>query len=431
MQTNIKVISLVIFITLAIFALFVFAGIIPLGKNKQGSGSMGTVIIWGTFNKNTMANVLEKFQRENPLFLIQYVQKSAENFDRELLEALASRTGPDLFFIDNELAYKYSNKIFSIPYQSYPVATYKNYFASASDVFLSSRGILALPLAIDPMVLYYNRSILDSHNILYPPAYWEDLEDLALVLNKKNSLNQFSQSAISLGQFVNNKNAKGILTTLFMQAGSSIIAEQNSRFVSTLDSSSTNYSLSSILKFFTDFADPIKSIYSWNRALPEASNFFSSGNLALYFGYSSELRSLINRNPNQDFLVAPMLQFKNNNNKITSAKVIGLAISTGANNFNGAFLAAGSMATGNFAIDFSNAFYTIPARRDLLNVQATDAYYPIFYSSALYARSWLDPDPISTNLIFQRAAESVLANNLSDYEAIRDAHQKINLLLIR
>jgi multiple sugar transport system substrate-binding protein len=431
MKDNFKIISLVIFGVIAIIGLLTFSGYIKIGKNDSKAGSLGTVVLWGTQKTEEVTPALEQLNLENPTFYVTYIQKSAETFDQDLLEALASGTGPDLFFLSSDLAYKYSNKIFTIPYKSYPVASFKQSFAGAGEVFLTSKGILAFPLTIDPLVTYYNRSILDANNIIYPPTYWDELEDFISKINKKNELNQITQSAISLGQFSNINNAKDIITTLFMQAGNKITFEENGRFYCSLDSFSETYSLDSMIDFYTDFSDSTSSVYSWNRSLPNSLDFFSSGNLALYFGFASELKTLINRNPNQDFLVSPMLQLKNANSKATIAKVTGIAISSSSKNFNTAFIAASLMATGNFASSFANSQGLVPARRDLLAVNLTDAYFPIFYSSALYAKSWLDPEPIQTNNIFSKMVDNVLSNTLTSQEAIKDITQKINLLLIR
>ncbi len=144
------------------------------------------------------------------------------------------------------------------------------------------------------------------------------------------------------------------------------------------------YDLGSILKFYTDFADPLKSVYSWNKSFSSSEDVFSAENLAFYFGYASELQSLVNKNPNENFLVTPIPQIRNSSFKLTGAHVTGIAISSFSKNFNTAFTAAGLMANGSFASRLANALGIAPARRDLLNIKPTDAYLPIFYNSAFY-----------------------------------------------
>lgn len=430
MKPNFQLIVLIFFIVAAVFGVLVFSGAIPIGKNNA-AGAQGTVVLWGTIPTETISKPLDDFNKANPSFVVKYVQKSADTFDQDLLEALASGTGPDLFFLPDNLAYHYANKIFTIPYSSYSLASFKNTFAGAGEVFLTDNGILAFPMSIDPLMMYYNRSILDANGVVYPPAYWDDLANLVPTLNQKDSSNTLTKSAVALGYFSNVNNAKDILTTLFMQAGNPIIKENNGATVSALDSQGVNGDVTSSLKFYTGFADPSQSTYSWNASFPNSSDTFSDENLALYFGFASELKSLINKNPNQNFFVAPIPQIKNSTFKLTDARVTGLAISSFSKNFNTAFTAASLLATGDFASSFASATGTAPARRDLLSVKTTDEYSPYFYSSALYAKSWLDPSSTDTDNIFGGMINNVISGSMSVDDAIKDANSKMNLLLLK
>lgn len=429
MKGNFQTIIIIIFLALAVFGILVFSGAIKIGEDNT-SGALGTVILWGTIKTEAIALALDDFNRVNKTFIVKYVQKFPETFDQDLLEALASGQGPDMFFMTDDLIYKYQNKIFPIPYQSMPVATFKNTFAGAGEVFLTSKGVLAFPMVIDPMVMYYNRSMLDANSIVYPPTSWDEFMSLVPSLTKKNENKQIIKSAVAMGQFSNISHAKDLLSTLFMQAGNPIITEKNGFFISTLNDTG-KYSLGSILKFYTDFSNPLSEVYSWNKSLLNSIDFFSADNLAFYFGYASELASLINKNPNLNFLATSMPQIKNADFKLTSGRVTGIAISAFSKNFNTAFTAVSLMATSDFASKIANSLRIAPARRDLLAIKQTDAFLPTFYSSALYARSWLDPSLKDTDNIFRGMIDSVLSNNMTVENAITDASAKLGLLLTR
>ncbi len=375
MKLNFQLILLIVFIAAAIFGVLVFSGAIPIGKTQ---GALGTVVLWGTVPNATISLAVEDFNKANTSFILKYVQKSASTFDKDLLEALASGTGPDLFILPDNLTYHYANKILTIPYTSYPLATFKTVFAGAGEVFLSSKGIAAFPLSIDPLVMYYNRSMLDSNGIIYPPKYWNDLSTMIPLLTKKDDSNKITKSAVALGHFTNVVHAKDILSALFLQAGNPIVVEKDGAFNPTLDSSIGAYNLPSILKFYTDFADPNNPVYSWNGSFPNSNDAFSGENLAFYFGYASELQSLVNKNPNQNFFVTGMPQIKNSNQKITGARVMGIAVSSASKNVNTAFLAASLLATGDFASKFAAATAVGPARRDLLAISPMMRILPFF-----------------------------------------------------
>ncbi|KKQ03098.1 MAG: Extracellular solute-binding protein, family 1 [Parcubacteria group bacterium GW2011_GWA2_36_24] len=297
---NFQLITIIVFIALAIFGILVFSGAIPIGNNK-GAGSSGTVVLWGTTKTTIMLPLLEEFNNANPTFTVKYVQKSAESFDQDLLEALAEGKGPDMFFLPENLAFHYANKILPIPFASYSLASFKNNFVGAGEVFLTSKGILAFPLSVDPLVMYYNRSIFDASGIIYPPTSLSSLVDLVPKLIKKDDSNKIIKSAVALGHFSNITHAKDILATLLMQTGNRIVVETNEVFGSSLNAPTSNskYNPAAVLKFYTNFADPNKEVYSWNKSFPDSKDAFSAENLAIYFGYASELNLLVNRNPNQ------------------------------------------------------------------------------------------------------------------------------------
>ncbi len=430
MKGSFQIIIIIIFIVGAVFGVLVFSGAIPIGKNNT-PGGLGTVTLWGTVPQRIMAPLLEEFNVVNTSFILQYVPKPINTFDQDLLEALAAGVGPDMFLLPANLAFHYANKISTIPYSSYPLSSFKNNFAGAGEVFLTSGGILAFPLSIDPLMMYYNRSMLDANGVGSPPVFWDDVVSLIPKLTVKDDSNKISKSTIALGHFSNVAHAKDILTTLFMQAGNPIISQKEGSFSSSLSTTSKKYDLSLILKFFTNFADPNQSVYSWNKSFPNSSEAFSAENLAFYFGFASELTSLINRNPNQNFGVAPFPQIKNAGFKSTGANVTGVALLSSSKNFNTAFTAASLLSTGNFASQFALATGVSPVRRDLLKVKPTDSYSPVFYDSALYARSWLDPSSPDTDNIFRNMVEGVLSNKMTVEAALSDASSRLNLLLFR
>lgn len=429
MKFNFQFVIVAVFIVAAIFGVLVFSGAIPIGQDSEDN--MGTVVLWGTIPTAIVSEPLETFNRANTSFMLKYEEKSASSFDRDLLEALASGVGPDIFLLSDDLVYHYANKIVPIPYANYSAAAFKNIFAGAGEVFLTSEGILAFPLSIDPLMLYYNRGMLDAQTIVFPPKNWEEFSLQAVKLTEKNEGNQIKRSGAALGQYANVTHAKDILSMLFMQAGNPIISEDVGGLRSTLASTSGEYNMPSILEFYTSFADPSSVLYSWNRSLPVSADVFSSEDLAFYFGYASELPELVNKNPNHNFLAAAAPQIKGAKWKLTKARVTGVAVSSSSKNLNAALAAASLLASSDFAQKYAEGLGIPPARRDLLAQPPEGTFPPIFYSSALFAKSWRDPSPEDTNNIFSVMVNAVLSNNSSAGEAMVDANSKLDLLLLK
>jgi hypothetical protein len=79
----------------------------------------------------------------------------------------------------------------------------------------------------------------------------------------------------------------------------------------------------------------------------------------------------------------------------------------------------------------ANVLGVAPARRDLLATLPKDSFSPVFYSSALFAKSWLDPSPKDTDDIFRRMIDGILSNNADLGSAIANASSRLNLLLAK
>ncbi len=423
-----QIVFIIVFIAGAIFGILVFSGAIKIGEDSTTTG--GTVVLWGTVKAGSMVKIVDEFNKSKTGYFIKYEEKSPDSFDQNLLEALASGVGPDLFFLPDNLAFHYSNKIFPIPFSSYPLATFKETFAGAGEVFLTNNGILAFPITIDPMMMYYNRNILDSNAITFPPKTWEELSAMVPVITKKDNTNKIIKPAVALGYYSNVVHAKDILTTMFMQTGNPIVVNKNGNLRSALGASGT-YDLGSILQYYSSFADSTKTVYSWNKSFSNSQDAFSREDLAFYFAPASELRSLTNRNPNQNLGVAPVPQLTNSNNKITSSRVTGVAISSASKNLTTAFVVASKIATTDFASKLAVTLEIPPARRDLLLVKPSDAYGPTFYNSALYAKSYLDPSPKGTEDIFRTMIDSVLSNNATAINAVTNASSRLDILLLK
>lgn len=433
MQTNnFKLILLVIFIGSAIFGMLTFADVIKIGKDKEAEQDFGTVNIWGTLDSNSVIRVLREVNRQNQNIRIRYTQKSKESFEVELLEAVSKNQSPDLFLITEDMIFSLKDRIQPYDYVSYPPSFLKSYFIEAGEILMSQNGLYALPIAIDPLVLYYNRTILNNKDFVYPPSFWEDFPEYVKKITERNENNQISKTAFALGQFANVNHAKEILSALFLQSGSKIIKQVGDNSLPDFTQGgrrSINPGVLSAFKFYLSFADPLSPVYTWNRSLPNSRDYFSAENLAFYFGFASELDYLKEKNPNQNFFVASLPQVKNATKKVTYAHVLGLAVSVNAKNKAGASFATPLLVNGYFAEELSRSESLVPTRRDLIAKKQEDPFMSVFYSSALSAQSWLDPNYQETQEIFKNMVEGVLSNEEKPEASLLSASNRIESLL--
>jgi ABC-type glycerol-3-phosphate transport system substrate-binding protein len=297
-------------------------------------------------------------------------------------------------------------------------------------MFLSPSGVTALPLFVDPLVLYWNRDIFANALIASPPKYWDELYALSGKISTHDSSSDIIQSAIPFGEWDNVTNGKEILALLLLQAGTPIVSfdSQSKKYVSVLDGQFGQpiSPAESTLNFYTQFSNPTSAYYSWNRSLPSSLNFFLSGNLALYIGEASELFSIQQKNPNLNFDVTNIPQVRGNADKVDFAHIYATAIVKQSKSISGAFALITSLSEGP-ALAALEAQTNLPsARRDLLSQLPADPYRVIFYNSALIAHAFIDPDPILTSGIFRDMINSITGGQSQISDAVSAANAGLN-----
>src|SRR6185436_20849718 len=161
---------------LAVAGVLIFA--FAIGGTTQSS--VGPVTIWGTLDGNAFAAVIRQSAETNPaLAQVTYVQKDPASFESDLTKALASGTGPDLFLLRQDQAYKDQGQIAVIPSSAVSQSQFESTFIQAASPFFSSQGALAIPLLADPLVLYWNKDMLASGGFSQAPTYWDQLFGIA------------------------------------------------------------------------------------------------------------------------------------------------------------------------------------------------------------------------------------------------------------
>lgn len=409
---------------MAVVSVIVFSNT-PESKDPEIAGARGEVMIWGTFPNGGVDRVFQKFNdRYKDSFTVKYAYHDPKTFDSDIVEALASGKGPDILLLPDNLILRHTDKIEEIPYVTIPQQTFKAMFIQASEIYMRSTGAVAVPYAIDPIVMYWNRDLFNNASISVQPKYWDEFLTIAPRLSKRDQKTQdIVQSAVSFGEFANVYNAKDIIAMLFLQTGDPIVKIENNKPFADLSEVNgeivtPKQDIVSALRFFMDFSNPLKDIYSWNRALPNSRDQFLKGDLAVYFDYASAYKSLKEQNPHLNFAVAIVPQSRETKVEITYARMHGLAVLKSSSNKPTAFIAVQQLLAPEYSGAFASAYSLPPVRRDLLNVAQTDAVLSVLFDSAIRARTWLDPRPDLTDQIFKQAVESVSSGRNSTGEAV-------------
>lgn len=447
-----QLVLLTVFGALGVAAVLIFA----LAVGGGGGANVGSVTIWGTFDEAAVKSVIRAAaDTDDRLTQVNYVQKDPATYEQDLVDALASGSGPDLFFLSGDWAAHDAAKTIHVSYASLSQSQFQNTFLDAASPFLAADGIIAIPLVADPLALYWNRDLLSRAGFTDPPRYWDELFTFAPKLTKKSDSGTMQKATISLGEYENIANAKDILATLMLQAGSPITARDSTgKLVAAIapqnTGSATQQASLSALRFYTEFADPSADYYAWSRALPEARAAFAQGNLALYVGHASEEPLIKQANPNLNFSIAPILQVRNDQRlPVDTARVYALAIPRASKNPQGgktvAYILAAPTISQGFAtvLNMSSALRSVitasqqpsapsAARQtslDQLLARSTRSDTDLFNSQAAISRAWIDPDPPKTDDIFRAMIEDTVSGAQKINDALLRADKQMSQLL--
>ncbi|MEX0931285.1 MAG: extracellular solute-binding protein [Candidatus Paceibacterota bacterium] len=412
-------------LTLSIVGGLVSFSLFSSSKDDSLPGNTnGRVVIWGVYDSGVMNALIRSVSDEYEAFSVQYVQKRADRFDTELIEALASGVGPDVVLLQQDSLMRHYDKLYAVPYESFSERAFKDTYIQAGEMYLASNGVVGFPFLVDPLVMFWNRSIFNSEALARPPTVWEEFQDLSRTMTRLDASRNVTRATVALGEYENITNAKQILATLFFQSGNPISRVTSQGLTSVL---SEENSIASPLQFYTGFADPVRPFYTWNRSLPASRNGFIAGDIALYFGFGSEIRGIRTQNPNLNFDIAVMPQPMESSNRVTFGNVQALSILRSTRNFSGAFVAVQMLTSKSVMEQLANVSNLPPVRRDMYVTQ-TDSFKSVLYESALISKAWLDPDRTQTSSIFSELIGNITSGRLRTDEAVRRADSLIDSL---
>ncbi len=420
-----QIILLVVFGFLLLLGLVLFAN---FGGFGSSSSNVGSVTIWGTLPQSSMTPVLNALRSQSQDYAgVTYVQRQEGTFDTDLAEAIASGSGPDLVLITQEQLATEQNKLMVVPFSAISERTYLDSYLPIDELFLAADGTYGIPLAVDPLVLFYNRTMLSAGGVATPPTSWEAVTGLAERLSQTSG-GAVAVSTIPFGTYENVEDARAIVSLLLLQAGNPITTVSNGAIQGQLTNggSSGVAPAESALAFYTQFSDPVKTVYSWNRAISSARQAFLAGNLAFYPGFASELPGLAAANPNLDFDMAPIPQPQTSAQKLTYGKAYAFAVPKASKNIIGAETVAFALANPSLAATVAQSLFMAPATRASLTPAADDRYAPVYYPQALIARGWLSPSPADTDRIFSTMISSITSGRTTIGQALSEANQSID-----
>src|SRR3989338_1169690 len=390
---------------------------------------------WKPFDTKEMVQPLvETFQKANPNVRINYVQKNIENYEDELRDALAEGEGPDIFSIHNDWLPKHKAKLAPDPDNIFSAREFKENFLEVANADLAEDGkVYAAPLGMDVLALYYNKDILSYAGMPRPPASWQELIDMVPRLTRLDNLGNFQRNAVALGTAENINRAPDILGLLMLQNGTPLYS--SNRDSATLDQQIQDpqgnyYSPGArALEFYTQFANPAKLTYTWNNRSNNSIEAFAGGQVAMIFSYSYLRATLESKSPFLNYGVAPMPQIDPKQSRVNYANYWAEAVAKGSKHQEAAWQFLKFISGKDILPKYYEAQKQVSPRLDILEQQISDSEIGVFAENALSAKSLYKPDSDVVESIFVQMIDNVVLHSVAPQEAIKDATQKLNVLL--
>jgi len=421
---------------IGVIAVIVLMIILALGLKEGGRSKPITLEFWGTYDDyKVYGELIEAFQKENKNIAIKYTQKSFADYEKELLNALAAGTGPDIFSIHQTWLPKYEDKISPMP-QTKEFITSKVFQDTFVDVvysdFVINDKIYGIPFYVDTLALYYNKDFFNSAGIPSPPADWDEFLDDVELLTQKDQWGNIERSGVAMGTAQNINRSTDILTLFMLQTGAQMVDSSHTRATfnqtSYLEGGAFNPGRDA-LRFYTDFSNPTKRVYCWNREMPYSIDAFYQGKTAMMINYSYNISTIRAKSPYLNFGVAAVPQIKDRKFDVNYANYWAQTVSRGSENPGEAWTFLLYLVRQDNLQKYLEKAQRPTSRRDLVEWQRGDSDLGIFANSALSARSWYQVDSQAIEQIFADMIESVVLGAATLDQAINKAADQVNILM--
>ncbi len=300
-----------IFIVLGI-VMIVMIFLIP-SLNKTSPSTQTTITYWGLFeDNNVMQGIISEFEKQNPNIKVDYIKQDISQYRERLQTRINNGTGPDIFRFHNTWYPMLKNDLLPLPEQTISKDMFTSVFYPVAQRDLIKNGaIYGIPLQIDTLALFINTGIFQSAGRTAPIS-WEDFLNDARALTVKDSNGNITTAGAAMGTYGNVTHAPDIISLLFYE---------NSVDFNNLSNSSSE--INDALTFYESFANGANAV--WNNNLDPSQLAFAKGNLAMFFGYSTDYFAIKQFNPNLAFQIVPVPQLSGKNITLASYWVEGVS----------------------------------------------------------------------------------------------------------
>ena len=304
-------------------------------ETEQKAGTEVTLEFWGLWDSSdSWKEIIRRFEEEKHVWngqevkvSINYTKKNIGTYETDLEAAYAEGKSPSIFMISNYWLERYADKLEPLSgkvsdIEEYGLLDYEELQETfppyiLRDAIRDDNQMYAVPVYTDSLALYYNKDLFRKAGIETAPTTWEELKADVKKLTFLEQRKKITQSGVALGGGKNISRSCDILSLLMMQGGGKIVdAEGNADFnksieVKTTSGTQTREPGITAIRFYTEFSDPDKEVYSWNESKDNSVQDFISGKTAMMFGFNYQRSDILISQPAFGVGIAPVPQIPN------------------------------------------------------------------------------------------------------------------------
>ncbi len=410
------------------------------GSNGTSDGSGGTTsasekieINWWRLwdSQDVFREEIKAYEKAYPNIKINYRKLTYGEYENEITSALAAGKGPDIWSIHNTWLPKHKDKLAPMPTDIMAPDVYGETFVdTALRDFQDTEGnIYGIPFSVDTLALYYNKDYFNTAGITAPPANWTEFVDDVKILNKVDSYGNIDIAGGALGTSKNVSRAVDILYLLMLQNGTQMTDEgyKKAMFNSKAKTSGGEVYTPGLdaLIFYTDFANPKKSVYTWNPALHNSIDAFIEEKASMAFSYSYEDEVIKSKAPNLNYGITFMPQIEESSKEVNYANYWAEVVSRTSPYQREAWNFLNYLAKQENIQNYSEMTGRPASRKDVVNNQLNDPLLKIFSKQALTATSWYQANSDAIEEIFSNLIESVALGEKDPEEGLNEAVDQV------
>ena len=400
-----------------------------------------TLTFWNLWDDSGQwRELIEAYEEANPNIKIRYYKKNFLEYEEELLDALAAGKGPDIFVVNNSWMPRYSDKINPISQElitdSQKLITEREFKEQFVDVayydFVFDGKIYAVPFSVDTLALYYNKDFFNTVGIPEPPKSWEEFKDAIERLTEIDQYGNITRAGAAIGTAKNVNRSTDILSLLMLQSGVQMTNPKNTTatFNQGIEINRKDYLPGlTALRFYTDFANVSKRVYTWNPRMHYSIDSFYEGKAAMMFNYSYHIPTIKAKAAKLNFGVAPIPQINGSEVDVNYANYWANAVSSLSSHPTEAWDFMLYIAQKENLEKYLAETEKPTARRDLVIKQIDDIYLGVFAEQALTAQNWRQVDDKRIESIFADMIESVVLGRITAEEALNLAVVQVSRLM--